>query len=331
MRRFQSILIVCDEMSVNDDVIDRAIHLAKSNHARITLVDTIEAAPGELTRLFGAFPGTRAQDVEHEVVEFHRARLATVGAPIKSAGIHTSELVLQGNPFVEIIKKVLRDGHDLVIKGAGGGEGRRLFFASTDLHLMRKCPCPVWIMKRSGQRQYSRILAAVDPDPEDQERNDLNTLIMDLATSLARMDNSDLHIVNAWKLQEEDTLRHSGFARAASAVVDQMVAEQRKNSQAKLNELMERYPQGVDHRSVHLLKGDARDVIPQFAAENGVELVVMGTVGRVGIRGLIIGNTAEAILNQVMCSVIAVKPPGFDTPVRLDGDSVQSSVQRARA
>jgi len=43
----------------------------------------------------------------------------------------------------------------------------------------------------------------------------------------------------------------------------------------------------------------------------------MGTVGRIGIRGLFIGNTAEAILNQVECSVLAVKPPGFQTPVGL--------------
>ena len=68
-------------------------------------------------------------------------------------------------------------------------------------------------------------------------------------------------------------------------------------------------------RHVHLLKGHARDVIPKFAAKQRVELIVMGTVGRTGIPGVIIGNTAEAILNQVECSVIAVKPPGFETPV----------------
>jgi nucleotide-binding universal stress UspA family protein len=41
----------------------------------------------------------------------------------------------------------------------------------------------------------------------------------------------------------------------------------------------------------------------------------MGTVSRTGIRGLIIGNTAETILRSVRCSVLAVKPEGFVTPV----------------
>lgn len=45
------------------------------------------------------------------------------------------------------------------------------------------------------------------------------------------------------------------------------------------------------------------------------DLVVMGTVARTGVAGLIIGNTAEAILEQVNCSVLAIKPAGFKSPV----------------
>ncbi len=45
------------------------------------------------------------------------------------------------------------------------------------------------------------------------------------------------------------------------------------------------------------------------------DLIVMGTVGRVGIPGLLIGNTAERILGDMSCSVLAVKPQGFVAPV----------------
>jgi len=41
----------------------------------------------------------------------------------------------------------------------------------------------------------------------------------------------------------------------------------------------------------------------------------MGTVGRVGIPGFFIGNTAEEILKRVECSVLAIKPAGFVSPV----------------
>jgi nucleotide-binding universal stress UspA family protein len=68
----------------------------------------------------------------------------------------------------------------------------------------------------------------------------------------------------------------------------------------------------------HLLKGWARKEVPALATKIEADLVVMGTVGRAGIPGVFMGNTAETILNQLDCSVLAVKPPGFVTPVTLD-------------
>ncbi|TQV78500.1 universal stress protein [Denitrobaculum tricleocarpae] len=318
MKRFTNILLVCDEDSLHDALIERAVWLAKANGARITLVDVMESAPGELASLFGSFSGAGAQDVEHEVIEFRSARLADIAGPIKSEGIQTAEVVLQGNPFIEIIRKVLRDEHDLVMKGAAGAsEGRSLFFASTDMHVLRKCPCPVWIMKNSPDRRNARILAAVDPDPANEQKVGLNTLVMELATSLTEIDESELHIMNTWRLEEEAALRNSAFAKVPKARIDKLVDEQEQKCQQNLSQLLFRYPDTSGKHEVHLEKGAAREIIPEFAEQNKVDLIVMGTVGRTGVSGLIIGNTAEAILNQVECSVLAVKPPGFETPVKL--------------
>ncbi len=317
MQRFKNILLVGDERNLDPAVVNRVVWLAEANGAAITVVDVVDAAPGELARLFGTKPGRRVYDVEHEVLEFHRARLSDVATPIRATGLPTTELVLQGIPFIEIIRKVLRDGHDLVIKGVAEGAGRRLF-ASTDLHLLRKCPCPVWLMKRDSGRRYGRILAAVDPDPGDDQRDALNTMIMDLATSLTVVDGSALDVVNAWQLEGEDTMRHSGFLKIKPAEVEALVKEKRQRSASALRRLVLSYAAaGVDYHE-HLLKGRAREIIPAFADRERAELIVMGTVGRTGVPGLIIGNTAEAILNQVMCSVLAVKPPGFETPVGVE-------------
>lgn len=50
-------------------------------------------------------------------------------------------------------------------------------------------------------------------------------------------------------------------------------------------------------------------------SKEGVELVVMGTVARTGLPGFIIGDTAEKALTTVDCSVLAVKPDSFVSPV----------------
>jgi nucleotide-binding universal stress UspA family protein len=68
--------------------------------------------------------------------------------------------------------------------------------------------------------------------------------------------------------------------------------------------------------SVDIVKGDPGETILSLAKERRSDVVVMGTVGRSGIDGVIIGNTAEKVLNRIECSVLALKPPGFVTPIR---------------
>ena len=68
----------------------------------------------------------------------------------------------------------------------------------------------------------------------------------------------------------------------------------------------------------HLVKGLARKEIATLAKRIEADLVVMGTVARTGVPGFIMGNTAETILNKIDCSVLAIKPPGFVTPVMLE-------------
>ncbi len=320
MKRFRKILLVYDRESEHDELLARAVSLAKSNEAQLTLIDPLGSEPGELSAVFAALPGARGQEVEHEVLNFHRARLSAIGASITAQGVEVRTLVPQGIAFIEIIREVLRGGHDLVMKGAEGGraDGPQVF-GSTDLHLLRKCPCPVWIMKRGVEPSYARILAAIDPDPGNDEKSALDRLILDLATSLSEIDDGELHVVHAWRLAGEESFRYSAFLRSSEAEIDRLLEEEKGRHRSRLDAALEGYRIESRAERIHLLKGDAGRLIPELARDKGAELVVMGTVGRTGLSGYFIGNTAEAILGQVDCSVLAVKPPGFRTPVRLEG------------
>lgn len=70
---------------------------------------------------------------------------------------------------------------------------------------------------------------------------------------------------------------------------------------------------------LHVVKGPAKYVVPELARELAVDIVVMGTVARTGIDGFFMGNTAESILGELDCSVLTMKPPGFSSPVTLEG------------
>lgn len=71
---------------------------------------------------------------------------------------------------------------------------------------------------------------------------------------------------------------------------------------------------------VHLL--DEIGILPdqgilQFIKQNAIDLLVMGTIARGGVAGVMIGNTAERLMPELSCSLLAVKPKDFVSPVRL--------------
>jgi nucleotide-binding universal stress UspA family protein len=235
--------------------------------------------------------------------------------------------VLVGKPFIAMIRQVLRNNHDLIIKCAEVGKGvREILFSSTDMHLMRKCPCAVWIIKPTENQKYQRILAAVDQDPEEPVKDVLNRLILETSTSLALAEGAEAHVVHAWSLFGEDLLRSRswGFSEAR---FDEMVEDENAARKSWLEGLVENYGAAADRGTadaldihLHVIKGPAQNVVAELARDLDVDLVVMGTVARTGVSGLFMGNTAEDILTQLDCSVLTVKPPGFVSPVTLADD-----------
>ena len=319
MQQFKSVLAVLAEDSLAEVAFERAIHLARSNKAALTLVDVIDSNPGELARMLTALTGSRGTEIAEDVLAYHRGRLAEFGARARDAGVEVSEAVLQGVPFVEVIRMVLREGHDIVIKGATVAPHGRGVFKGFDMHILRKCPCPVWVLMGPGDGSFDRILAAVDPAPaDDAARDGLNRLVLDLATGIAERDEAELHVAHAWYLQEEHALRHGRYTSGRQDEIDRMVERERDVAKERLLRLLADYPQ-VPEANMHLLKGNPGDVIADYAQARHMDLIVMGTVGRTGLAGFIMGNTAETILRSVTCSVIAVKPEGFETPVTLNG------------
>jgi nucleotide-binding universal stress UspA family protein len=254
--------------------------------------------------------------IRESVLEAERLRLEQWADVVRQSDLSVETKILSGVPFLEIIREVLRQEHDLVMTTAKGRSSlRERFFGSTTMHLMRKCPCPVWVVKRSQTEWQTRILAAVDPNPQDQERHALSVKIMDLATSLARQKQAELIVVHAWAFTVERSLRTGHLS--ISNEVDRWVSDARRQHRQWLVDLIR--PYGLDEleHEVYLLKGEPGRLIPEVAGAKDTQLIVMGTVSRTGVSGLLISPTAERILGQVDCAVLAVKPDGFETPVQL--------------
>lgn len=300
MKRFKKILYLNEPGLALKSIPKRVLKLARNNGARLTLCDVVEEMPRSLVNLEKTFKDLRRKQLM-SLLE---------GADVDDLDIKTK--VLSGTTFIEVIKEVARGKHDLLIKSTEGSMLGRLF-GSTDMHLMRKCPCPVWIIKSAKKKKYTRILAAVDPSPEVPANAELNKMILELSSSLAEQEGSELHVVHSWFVQNENLLRSTRAMKKSE--INKIVRDSKNAHEAWLEELLEAH-QLEDKAQIHLLKGEPGLVIPELADEKKVELIVMGTVARTGIPGFFIGNTAEKILGAVDCSVLTIKPKEFSTPVK---------------
>jgi nucleotide-binding universal stress UspA family protein len=254
------------------------------------------------------------RDWEPVVVKEIQRRLESMAVPARAAGVETSTAVLVGIPFIELIRAVLRNQHDILIKDLVHDEGAMTpAIGSTDMHLLRKCPSPVWLVKQTSSGRFTRALAAVDPEPGDDVRNALNAKVLELATSLARSEGCELHVVRAWDAMGEEFCAGESGADEYEKYMERIRTVRVKTA----TEFIGRFQSGCDQFDVRHVMGTPEVVIPSIAEQENVDLVIMGTIARTGIAGLLIGRTAEAVFRQVRCSVLAVKPEGFVSPVTL--------------
>jgi universal stress protein E len=307
VKRFKNILFFAAGCDGPSPTLERAMGLAVRNDARLTVADVIEPT-GVMSDLAQHVPVS----VDDLLVDRRLEQLEDMVASKTSPSLSVETAVFSGTDFIEIIRAVQHQGFDLVIKPAQGSLGlSERLFGSTDMHLLRKCPCPVWIDRATDRPTYKRILAAVDPkDGEDV----VGRLVMDLATSMALMEQADLAVVHAWHLPGESVVREGRY-RLPELEMRQLLDGAEGRQRDALAALLSHYQMSVEDPAVHLVKGKAAPAIHDTAQDLGVDLIVMGSVGRTGIPGFFIGNTAEDVLQSAHASVLAVKPEGFRSPV----------------
>lgn len=305
MQRFENILVVVDGNSETQLVLERAIEVASHHQARLKLVDVVREF-NWLQRIAVA----KHQELQEQVAADKSRILDSLAETARQQHVNASTAVLRGPASTEIIREAIRGRHDLVMKQAKGESWFKGFFGQTGMQLLRKCPCPVWLVKPGPHPQYERVMAAVDASCVDEAHDRLNRKILDLALLLCRREGSSLDVVQAWSVFGEDILSH----HTPRHEYEQLIERSRKEAEQCFDALLRAYDMTKESDNAHLLHGDPSLVLPQYAEQQQIDLIVLGTVGRTGVAG-VMGNTAETLLGKVKCSVLAVKPDDFVSPI----------------
>ena len=231
----------------------------------MTVVEVMKELPPNPRRLINVWRPLLSEAPQELVVRERQEQLTRCLEPVRQQGVEDATKVLVGDPFLEVTREVLRNGHDLVMMTAEG-RGGLTGCSGPPQCTGAKMPLQVWVVKASQHERYARILAAVDTNPDDARKDALNSTIMELATSLAEGEESELHIVHAWTIYGEDILRRWGRTPD-----DQMAIWLRETQDRHQVAVMERLLGKSDlanlqHR-IHLGKGEAGCIIPKVAHE----------------------------------------------------------------
>jgi universal stress protein E len=223
---------------------------------------------------------------------------------LNGTGVGGALIVSAESAPMAIIRQVLRDGTDVVVAGkhshADGDDPRP---GTVARKLLRKCPCAVWLEDPRQSSDPSVILAATDLTP-------VGDRVTQLVASVAHSFGAVLHIVHAFSLSMEvqfegDTAKDAYIRSQRDAAIehiDRSLASTPLAGVAKLHV-------GCTSPTQAILEGVER-------LKPG--LVVMGTVSRGGVAGLLMGNTAERLVDRIDCALLTVKPEDFVCPVSLD-------------
>ncbi len=311
--RFSNILLALDSDAGNALALQRAIQLARKENARLTVCDVVDSIPGDYRRLITAITPRELTD---SIVAARLERAEVLIGTVDSSDLSIDAKVLVGRAHIEI-PRLVRDGlYDLVIKPIAG---RRVVRAGSVTRkyreLMRRCPCPIWLVNVADLPDDSCVVAALDMPDDGVISTPVNEHILQVARSIALATFRPLHVMHAWTLTGEGHLRARGSAES-DLDVDRMVARESANRSEWLRSAFyaaqsdsERIANDYLSPELHVLKGNPGKVLPGLARELGAGLIVMGTAARSGLSGVLIGNTSEAVVFRSDCSLLIVKQP----------------------
>lgn len=306
MERFKNILVGVD-LSQGDrfvsselpppsvEAVERALWLAKQNSAHFTFFYALDVSSATQRMI------EESEGGQETVLEEAQVVLRELVARAAADGVSAETEVRFGKSWLKLIRQVLRNEYDLVVAGTRHqGVLQGFLMGSTGIKLLRKCPCPVWITQ--PQPDNKGILVAHDLRP-------VGDLAMELACSMAKIQNAQLHVIHAAEFPEFNSMFP---ARITTERKQAYRDEAAKHIQRQLAAAELRPP-----AKVHFVIEPPDLAIMNYVEQHAIDLLVMGTVGRTGISGFITGNTAERLLPRIPCSLLAVKPPGFVSPVTL--------------
>ncbi len=293
-------------------VVRKAAQIAAACDARLELYHCLtEPLPLDV-----GFPSSNGglEQLETDLRARALARLERIASSVRTRGVKVSVEAAWDAPASEaIVRRALKIRADLVVAAVhAGAHVLPSLLRLTDWELVRQSPVPLLLVKTTRSYRKPAVLVALDPQHAFAKPLKLDSKLLQTADVLSRSLHGPVHAVHAYVpvpagVMPPDVMALSGYA------LRQIEQQSKRTAEAAFERALKGSAIPATRR--HLIPRHPIDAILQAARASRSAIVVMGAVSRSGLKRLLIGNTAERILDELRCDVLVVKPAGFKTKV----------------
>jgi nucleotide-binding universal stress UspA family protein len=284
----QKILIATDDSEASEKAADFGIETLRFEGAKIYAVYVID------TGSYGSVPvdEKKLKRIEHLEEIGHKAT-SYVEKKAKDSGMEVESVVLQGNPAEEIVDFAEEQRVDMIVVGSLGKSGiKRFMLGSVSEKVVRRAKIPVLVVREyKEEKPYKQILIAADCSKGTEKA-------VDFGIEIAKLNGAKVYAVHvidpifndlmeeAWA--EEAYKQFKKIGREAVSYVE----EKAKDAGVKVESAV--------------LEGNPAEKIVDFAEEQKVDMIVVGSLGKSGYEQFAIGSVSAKVLRNAKVPVLIV-------------------------
>jgi universal stress protein E len=316
MTNYKSLLVVIDPTQEHQPALNRALQIADPAKTNITLLLCVYNSSLLLDHLFDDEMTIVAQNA------YMAQRAKWLGGILDKQGIDRAQLkidTLWHKPLFEgIVRYAVKHQFEMVLKSTHKHPiFEHFFFTSNDWQLLSNCPMPLLLVKRPEKPVGRPVLAALAPDHKLSKSSQLDDAIIDNAKQLSEQLATNSHFIHCFDTTAFD-LYSGGYYAGIS--IDFNIPITNPNASEALNYLQEENAKKftnylaskqIDTTDADVVPGDPAEQLIAASKQRNAAVLVIGTTHRTGL----LGSTAEAVLDNVDCDILAIKPAGFESTI----------------
>jgi universal stress protein E len=290
----RELLVVADQDNGQNPAFLHALEIAKNTSAKIEFVGFVHAPGVDSSEIL---TNAEKRKVHHKFIDDKQAEMDAFLESVDIKDIKINVDVVWERSFERwVTARCEQKSFDLILKT--GNRSESALHVPSDWQLMRHCPDPVMIVGDKEWHEGGKVLAALDLGSTNEASLRLNEEILRYSFTLAESTNSEIHACYSISMPSSvaklDFIDGDAYEKKMKESIDPIISK-------LISE------KGLNRDHLHLVKGRPAKEIVRIAHEIDADIVVMGNKTRPSLRGRLLGNTAQNVLQKVHADIAIVK------------------------